>query len=96
MESNWRSNIAQTGNVGYYTDGSVFRQFHCVLIAQLVTPVLVSGLPMTHLFRYEYSVGRVTLWGIAISGGWVVPWNFFQLPSQTGPFPHGYAVLPDT
>lgn len=96
MESEWRNNLYFTGNIGYLANGPINRDYHATMIARLVTPVLVSGVLMDHLIRYEYPAGRVTLWGTTISGGQVAPWGFHELPYQVGPFPHGYAVFPDT
>lgn len=96
MESDWRENVYETGNVGYYSDGSVFRDYHCTLVAQLDPPITMFPFTFDHLLRYRYPNGFITMWGTALLSGWVAPWGFAMLPRQTGPFPHGYTVLPDT
>lgn len=96
MASEWRKNIYATGNIGWYI-GTLFpRRYHIELVAELDPPLFVGVELVTHLLRYKYPAGRVTMWGRPVFGGYVAPWGFFPLPNQNGPFPHGYNVVPDT
>lgn len=92
MESNWRTNIILCGVSG---PGPIwaFGNIKLALIARLVTPILVSGVPYQWLIEWRYPSGFTVFLGRSPVNDYIEYVHPFFPPGTR--FPYGLAVHPD-